>query len=140
MKVILDDNDIIKIVHACFCDGGLSELNSCDVTLEYSEKDYQIARQYEKLQAMLPDCGICFEDILIELFKREQLRFMDHNENQLNLFNLPFVKANLQAVIGDSSNGLLQDVMDVLNEDGNYDATTCFRLLQFMLFKEVIYG
>lgn len=142
MKLLLSDEDIIKLVYNGFVDGGLSILAQCEVGLRYSEKNYKAARKAIDKPTNGGVDSVCFEDVLVELFKRDQLSFYDHNEGQSVTFTLVSVRNNLNDLLtGETINEeAIEDVLDILIETGDYDAYTCFNVLQYMLFKEIVYN
>jgi len=143
MQIILSDEDIVKLVYNAFVDGGLTELGHCDVELKYHDSDYKHAKEVLKANDRKGDT-ICYEDVLVQMFKDGKLRFTDHNDKKKYDFTPAFVNNNLNALLEDiqSDNDAfnVSDLQESLSDDGNADAWTHFNILQLMLFKELVYG
>lgn len=148
MKLIIDNKELLSVIQYCFENYGLSELESCDVGIEYYDKDYKYARA--KLKDARPGIEICYEEVLMVLLGDGKLSFKDYNDVAHKNHNddgkiIPFTKEiaekNLNEMLsGKNAMEITRDVLDILEEDGNADAGTAFRLLQYMLFKELVYA
>lgn len=141
MKIILSDDDIVKLVYNAFVDGGLTELGYTEIELLFTENDYDKAK--DKLKANPQNKNtICFEDVLIQLFKEGKLQFKDHNDNKKYKFTLAIVRKNLNQLISSDKLDMIaiEHIVESLNENGDADAFTHWNILQYMLFKELIYG
>jgi hypothetical protein len=135
MQIILNTEDVAKILHTCFCDGGLQLIGQCDITLEYDKDDYKAAR------TALTDP--CLEDVYIQMLKEKRRFFFVDNGNDGEEIDITLEKAieNLQkALDNEQDTETKEDVILLLSEDGDYDAIPCYRLLQIAVFGEVIYG
>lgn len=142
MKLLLSDEDIIKLVYNAFVNGGLTELGFSDIEIKYFDSDYEQAKNVLKVDEAFANTIICYEDVLIQLFKDGKLVFIDHNEDKRYEFTPAFVRSNLDAVLcSDKADAnAIELVNESLNEDGDDDAFTHWNILQYMLFKELIYG
>lgn len=142
MKLILTDTELIKLVYTSFVDGGLTMLRQCNVELKYLDKHYSAAKKAIDKPSNGGVESICFEDVLVELFKRNELYFYDHNDEQKLQFNLEITRNNFNDLLtGELINErAVQEVLDILIEDGSYDAYTCLNVLQFILYKELVYS
>lgn len=127
MKIILDNEDVLKILHTCFADGGLQMLRYSGFTLEWDENDYKAAR--EALE------NPCLEDVWIQMLREKRRLYVVDHENEEEETDLTIEKAleNL------SKPEAAEDVVLLLGEN-DYDAEPCDRLLQIALFGEVTYG
>lgn len=141
MKIILSDEDIIKLVYNAFCNGGLSEIQNSDVELRFFEGDYTKAKDILKAQPLSSDT-ICYEDVLVQLFKDGKLIFVDHNDDKKYEFTPALVRNNIDELVSsdEPNKQAIDEVMQVLDDDGDNDAWTNFNTLQFMIFKEIVYG
>lgn len=128
MQIILDNEDVTKILHTCFCDGGLQLLSQCGVTLDYDDADYKAAR------AALENP--CLEDVYIQMLKEKRRFYFVDEENDGEETDLTLEKA----IENFKKPEAIADVILLLSEDGDYDAIPCYRLLQIALYGEVLYG
>lgn len=127
MKIILENEDVLKILHTCFCDGGLELLGYSGFTLDWGEKDYKAAK--EALE------NPCLEDVWVQMLREKRRLYVVDCENENEETDLTLEKAleNL------SKPEAAEDVLLLLS-GGDYDAVPCDRLLQHALFGEVVYG
>jgi hypothetical protein len=141
MKIILTDEDIVKLVYNAFVDGGLSELGHSDVEIKFTKSDYAKAKDILKANPQNHDT-ICYEDVLVQLFKDGKLQFKDHNDDKKYEFTPAFVRSNLDEVVSsdEPNTQAIELIIDSLNEDGDADAFDHWNIMQYMLFKELVYG
>jgi hypothetical protein len=148
MKIILEDEDIVKLVYNAFVDGGLHELGYADIEIKFSDEQYKetsaiLKEQLTKQEVKTVYDGVCYEDVLVQLFKEEKLYFHDHGERKKLMFTPASVRKNLDDVLGDNKfkMDLFERIIESLDEkNSTADALTHFCILQYMLYKEIIYG
>lgn len=130
MKLILEKEEALTIIHSALCNGGLSELRYSDVVLSVNKEDYQQAKQE------LIDGGIetiCIEDVWVQILRAgKPLQFFDEGCEEAQEFNL-------DKAIEEMSKEEALDVVICIKEEQD-DAYTGFELLQFCLYGEVIFG
>ncbi len=141
MKIILSDEDIVKLVYEAFVNGGLSEFGHSDIELKFFNSDYIKAKDILKVKPPSSDT-ICYEDVLVQLFKDGKLIFIDHNDDCKYEFTPAFVRANLDEVIsGDNPDTLaVTQILLALDDESGPDAWVHYNILQWMVFKEIVYG
>jgi hypothetical protein len=131
MKIILEKEEALSIIHSALCNGGLSELECSGVVLNVSEKDYQQAKQ-ELIDGGKTD-EICIEDVWTQILRAgKPLKFFDTEGDEEQEFNLD------KAIHEMSKEEALDLVVCIKNEED--DGFTGWELLQFCLYGEVIYG
>lgn len=145
MKIILSKEEVLNMVHAALCNGGLSELRMCNVYLNYTDKEYETAKKELKAQIEAGNtdnvytsvvdgsASICLEDVITQILRGgTPLKFRDEEGGEDIEFSLEKAIENLQ-------NENAQDIiLEYKNEED--DATTGTELLQFCLYGEVIFG
>jgi hypothetical protein len=130
--LILNNEEKEKVLHTILCDG-LSPLNSCGLDIKYSDKSYSAARKI--WIAANPDKSPCREDILLQVIKDGKFTIVDlegegEHTKKLTLDMLDSIKSE-RAV------GL---IMNILDENGDYDAWDAFNTLQYILYGELVFG
>jgi len=130
MKLILEKEEALAIIHSALCNGGLSELRYSGVVLDVSKEDYQQAKQ-ELLDGGEKD--ICREDVWVQILRAgKPLQFLDEEGDEAQEFNL-------DKAIEEMSKEEALDVVNCIKEEQD-DAYTGTELLQFCLYGEVIFG
>jgi hypothetical protein len=127
MQVLLSTEEITKVLHTCFCDGGLELLGYCGIKLDYSEEDYKAARKALE--------NPCVEDIYIQMLKEKRKVCVIDTENGNEETELTLEKAT-----ENFKNPEVAEDLVLLVTEGDYDAIPCYRLLQHALYGKVIYG
>lgn len=127
MKIILDNEDVLKILLTCFSDGGLEMLRYSGFTLEWDNNDYEVAKKALE--------NPCVEDVWVQMLREKRRLYVVDHQNGGAKTDLTLEKAleNL------SKPETAADVVLLLGE-GDYDAVPCDRLLQHALFGDVVYG
>jgi hypothetical protein len=131
MKIILEDKEVLELVHNALCNGGLSELAMCGVRLNVSKSDYERAkvRAFEHIDSDT----VCREDVWVQILRSGQsLKFYDFEGEEEICFDLKKAKENLSR---ESASKIILDY-----KEGNDDAITATELLQHCLYGEVIFG
>lgn len=130
MKLVLEKEEALKLIHSALCNGGLDELHCSEVELAHSKKDYDEAK------AELSEAGqvdLYFEDVLTQILRSgKALMFFDENDQEEVSFNLDQAIENLSK----------EEALDCINtiKEEQDDAFTGWELLQFCLYGEVIFG
>lgn len=131
MKLILEKEEALAIIHAALCNGGVYELRCSGVELNVSKEDYQQAKQ-ELIDGGKTDT-ICLEDVWTQILRSgKALKFYDNEGEEGVEFTLD------KAIEELSKEDAVEVVLTTKNEED--DATTGFCLLQFCLYGEVIFG
>jgi hypothetical protein len=128
MHLILSNEQIAQILTTCFCDGGLELLAGCGVFINYSDEDFQEARKALTTPA--------HEDILTQMvMEKRRVYFEETEEGDIGEeFHL-----TLEKIIENWKSPEIQDDLnEILNED--YDASPCYRVLQYALYNELKWG
>lgn len=139
MKIILEQEDVFKLMYNAMANGGLVELQHSGVSLEIDSNQYSKAK--DKL--LERNSGIiCREDVWLEVFKNYGLLFIDEEGGEeLDVLTVDLALQNLQEAIDtDLTNGRFTYIIDSLKEDGQDDAYTHCYILQMALYKDVIFG
>lgn len=131
MKLILEKDEALTIIFSALCNGGLSDLSSCGVQLNVSDKDY--AKAKAELKKTKKNEGICMEDVWVQILRSgKALQFRDHEGEE----DVEFTLEKAMEEMGKED--AMDDVLTTKNEED--DATTGFNLLQYCMYGEVIYG
>jgi hypothetical protein len=127
MQVLLTSEEIVNVLFKCFCDGGLELLGYSGIKLDYEESDYKAARKALEHPSQ--------EEVYCQMLKENRrLAFVDtENDNEPVELTLTIATENLKKP------EIAEDVV-LLAGDGDYDALPCYRVLQFALYGEVVYG
>ncbi len=130
MKLILEKEEALTVIHSALCNGGLLELRYSGVNINVSTDDYTQALQE------LKDSGksdICIEDIWTQILRSgKPLQFFDEEGEEEQEFTL-------DKAIEEMSKEDAFDVVNCIKEEQD-DAYTGTDLLQFCLYGEVIFG
>jgi hypothetical protein len=130
MKLILEKEEALSIIHSALCNGGLSELMFSGVVLNVSDDDYAQAKQ-ELIDGR--NSGICMEDVWIQILRSgKPLKFFDEEGGEEQEFTL-------DKAVEEMSKEEALDVVICIKEEQD-DAYTGADLLQFCLYGEVIFG
>lgn len=123
MKLRLHESEVIKILHAIFCDG-LYYMRSYGFEMEYSNADYEEAKA--KLE------NPCIEDVQIQMLKDGKgITFRDNDGEFTRTLTLKSAKKNARFISARNAANIL---------DGDYDAGDADIALQQILFKEIVFG
>ena len=130
MKLILEKEEALAVIHSALCNGGLTELRYCDVSLNVSKEDYAQAKQ-ELIDGGKADV-ICREDVWAQILRAgKPLQFFDENDGEV-------VEFSLDKAIEEMSKEEALDVVNCIKEEQD-DAYTGTELLQLCLYGEVIF-
>jgi len=131
MKLILEKEEALTIIHSALCNGGLSELSAAGVELAISGNTYPDARA--QLLEKDPSVKLCCEDVWTQILRSgKALEFYDHEGEEEISFTL-------DKAIEELSKEEALDVVNTYKEEQD-DAYTGFELLQLCLYGEVIFG
>lgn len=139
MKVVLEKDDVLKLIYNALCNGGLYELGLSGVYFNLDKHKYNSAKESLKQRV---SSTICREDVWMEVFQTNGLTFIDEEggDDEIHL-TLDLALANLQEAIDtDLTNERFSYITDSLKEDGQDDAFTHSNILQMALYKDVIFG
>jgi hypothetical protein len=130
MKLILEKEEALAVIHSALCNGGLSELRYSGVVLNVKKEDYAQAKQ-ELIDGGTSD--ICLEDVWTQILRSgKPLQFFDEEGEEEQEFTL-------DKAIEEMSKEDAFDVVNCIKEEQD-DAYTGTDLLQFCLYGEVIFG
>lgn len=130
MKLILEPEEALSIIHSALCNGGLSQMESCGVILSVSNEEYSNSRQ-QLVEGGKKD--ICREDVWVQILRTgKPLKFFDFEGNEEQEFTLDKAIEELGK----------EDAFDLVNTfiDEDDDADTGFELFQLCLYGEIIFG
>src|SRR5882757_6073735 len=126
MKLVLTQDEVSKVIWTAFVDGGLSELGGAGIEFDYKEADYKAARAKLK--------NPCREDVWLQILKDgNALAFKELEENKQPVTHLTLAMATKNL----KNPKAISYIVDILDEEGNHDAITCYNVLQFALFKGI---
>jgi invasion protein IalB len=133
MKIILADAEMETLIHTALCNG-LSTMGGFGLELNYNKDRYQMAKN--TLKNKTPNASVCFEDVLVEMFKRgNELTFKDVEGDEPDaVLNISLAKKNL------SNADAVRDIVTILDENDGGDAWTASNILQYALYGKIIYG
>lgn len=130
MKLILEKEEALMIIHSALCNGGLSELSDCSVNIHVNKDDRnQAVKELEESGKK----DICREDVWTQILRSGKvLEFYDYEGEEEISFTL-------DKAIEELSKEEALDVVNTYKEEQD-DAYTGFELLQLCLYGEVIFG
>jgi hypothetical protein len=139
MKIVLEQEDVFKLMYNAMANGGLVELQHSGVSLEIDSNQYSKAK--EKLLERNSSI-ISREDVWLEVFKTDGLFFIDEEGGEeLDVLTVDLALRNLQEAIDtDLTHDRFNYIIDSLREDGQDDAYTHWYILQMALYKDIIFG
>ena len=139
MQIEFEKNDAEKILYDSFCNGGLTELYHCSISIDWESKPN--SDNYTNAKTRLKERGIdsiCLEDVYIEILKNgDAIIFTDYEGEELIELKLDDALINFNS-LNDAEKIELAKLID--DDNCSTDAWDCFNALQYALFKEVIYG
>ena len=134
MKVVLEKEDVYKLMHSAFCNGGLTELAYSGVRMKSVKEHYELAK------SLLNKESVCREDVWLKVLETKGVTFVDEEGDEEIHITLNQALENLQEAIDtDLTNSRLDYIMQSLKEDGD-DAFTHWYILQMALYKDIIFG
>jgi hypothetical protein len=135
MKIILEDAEMETLIHTALCNG-LSTMGGFGLELEFNDTQYEMAKKTLKNKTSNSNASVCFEDVLVEMFKRgNALTFKDVEGDEPDaVLNFSLAKKNL------SNANAVRDIVTILDENDGGDAWTASNILQYALFGKIIYG
>jgi hypothetical protein len=143
MKIQFEKQDAEKILYDSFCNGGLSELYYCGISVDWESNpnsiNYTNAKNRLK-EKQKENQTICIEDVFVEILKNgDAIIFTDNEDEDGELIELRLDDAlnNINS-IADEDKIQLAKLLDEDNCDA--DAWDYFYAIQYALHKEVIYG
>jgi hypothetical protein len=139
MKIEFSKQDAEKILYDSFCNGGLSELYHCSVSVDWDSKPN--ATNYANAKNRLKESGmssICLEDVYIEILKNgDAIIFTDYEGEELIQLKLDDALIKFNS-LNDAEKIDLAKLID--EDDCSTDAWDCFNAIQYALYQEVIFG
>jgi hypothetical protein len=133
MKLILEKEEMLEVLHSALSNGGLGDLYYSDVDINVSGEDYQQAKESleKRLKRIGKESDITVEDVYVEILRMgKSLEFTDDEETVF--FNLNKAMSILDK----------EPVIKLILEfrDGQDDSISGYHLLQYCLYGELIYG
>ena len=143
MKIQFEKKDAEQILYDSFCNGGLSELYYCGISVNWESNpnatNYTNAKNRLK-EKQKENETICIEDVFVEILKNgDAIIFTDNEDEDGELIELRLNDAlnNINSINDDAKIELAK----LLDEDNcDADAWDYFNAIQYALYKEVIYG
>lgn len=139
MKIEFSKEDAEKILYDSFCNGGLTELYHCSISVDWQINPNKI--NYANAKNRLKETGIsdfCLEDVYIEILKNgDAIIFTDYEGEEVIELKLDDALINFNS-LNDKEKIDLAKLIDY--DNCSTDAWDCFNALQYALYKEVIYG
>lgn len=130
MRILLEKEEALSMIHSALCNGGLSELRMCGVKLNVGQTDYKEAKEQ-----LLSDGkeDICREDVWVQILRSgKALEFLDYEGDEEQSFTL-------EKAIEEMGKEDASEIILTYKEEQD-DAYTAVELLQYCLYGEVIYG
>ena len=139
MKIEFTKIDAEKILFDSFCNGGLGEMCSSNVCIDWESKIN--STNYSNAKKRLQERGetsICVEDIYIEILKNgDVIQFTDYEGEEFINLHIEDAVANFNALKDEEK----IDLAKLLDEDDcSTDVWDCFNAIQYALYGEVIFG
>jgi hypothetical protein len=133
MKLILEKEEMLEVLHSALSNGGLGDLYYSDVDINVSREDYQQAKENlkKRLKRLGKESIITIEDVWVEILRSgKHLEFTDDEETVS--FNLNKAMSILDK----------EPVIKLILEfrDGQDDSISGYNFLQYCLYGELIYG
>lgn len=129
MKVVLDQEEQLTLLHTILCD------NDWSLSIGIATKSPLKRAVAEQLQAQKSTEVICREDVWVEMVKQgHSITLVDNEETEDN------VELNLAKLNEGIEKMPIDLISKLMSEDGEYDAWTCYEALQYIMFGEVIFG
>lgn len=133
MKIILEREEALAIIHSALCNGGLSELSMSGVELNVTDEDYKQAKEELGNPSEFAKDVVCMEDVWVQILRSDKpLQFFDEEGGEE-------VEFNLDKAIEELSKEEALDIVNTYKEEQD-DAETGWQLLQLCLYGEVIFG
>lgn len=123
--VELEQTEVFDVLHTILCDG-LYGLSSAGLTLEFEDADYQAAR--------VKITNPCREDVWLQILKDGKSITFTDNEGSEDDAVLTLAKA----IEGLKNPEIADEVRELV--EGDYDANTGDKVIQYILFGELVYG
>jgi hypothetical protein len=126
MKVVLNKEEIKSVILDVLCNGGVSMLDF--ITVDYDDKHYKKVRQDSD----------CFEDVLYKILEDGgTLKFIDeeYDGDYTVDLTMKLIEQRLNEIDNSDFTELL---LSSLREES--DALTGYELIQWFLYKEIIFG
>lgn len=124
--VELDENEVFDVIHTILCDG-LYGMSNSGFRLEFDDVDYQVARAKVS--------NPCREDVWLQILKDgKSLTFTDLEGKGEYTKKLTLALA----IEGLKNPEIAEEVKEIV--DGEYDANTGDKVIQYILFGEVVFG
>lgn len=130
MKLKLEQQEVEQLLSDIFANGGLEELYQNSVNYFYNEDNYEKFR----------DKDASYEENLVNLLKGGgRIKFKDFESGVDTVFlTLELATERLNNM---TELNRISEVIEILNPDSmGWDAWTCYNLLQYLLYNEVIFG
>ena len=139
MKIEFTKIDAEKILFDSFCNGGLEEMVSSSVYIDWDSE--LNSTNYSNAKKRLQERGetsICIEDIYIEIIKNgDVIQFTDYESEEFINLHIEDAVANFNALKDEEK----IDLAKLLDEDDcSTDVWDCFNAIQYALYGEVIFG
>ncbi len=130
MRILLEKEEAIGFIHSALCNGGLSMLNGCDITLNVGDEDYAQAKA-EWIEKN-PEFSPCIEDVWAQILRSgKSLDFYDHEGREGVSFTVE--QAVERLAVSEAV-----EIIDTYKNEGD-DADTAYELLQFCMYGKVIF-
>lgn len=133
MKLVLEKEEALEVIHSALANGGLTDLYYSDVEINVSQEDYSEAKNNlkKRLKRLKKESIITIEDVYVEILRSgKHLEFIDDNETVS--FNLNKVMSILD------KEPAIRLILEI--KEGQDDSITGYNLLQYCLYGEIIYG
>lgn len=130
MKLILEKEEILEVIHSALANGGLSDLYYSDVDIDPSPRDYLEAKKSLK-ERLGEEALITVEDIWVEILRMgKPLEFNDDGKS------VSFDLNKAMSIL--DKEPAIRLILEF--REGQDDSITGYNLLQYCLYGELIYG
>jgi hypothetical protein len=128
MKILLDKNETLEILHNALCNG-LGYLSEYGLQVDITDEEYRTAKAN-----VVQENTICYEDVLIQHIKDgNALRFKDFGGYDMDgRITLEDAIENL----GDED--IAHRILEMKNEEDDAETADC--ILQYCLYGSIVFG
>jgi hypothetical protein len=139
MKIEFTREDAEKILYESFCSGGITEMQSSNVIIDWESKlnstNYNNAKKRLKERK---EHSFCLEDVYIEILKNgDVIQFEDCESEEFINLHIEDAVVNFNSLNNEEK---LQLAKLLDEDDCSTDAFDCFNAIQYALYGEVIFG
>jgi hypothetical protein len=133
MKLILEKEEMLEVIHSALSNGGLTDLDYSGVEIDVSQSDYSEAKENlkKRLKRLGKESIITIEDVWVEILRMgKPLEFNDDGKS------VSFDLNKAMSIL--DKEPAIRLILEF--REGQDDSITGYNLLQYCLYGELIYG